>query len=497
MTDRSTRWILWAKPEEGEEPERAASAAGRQELFRADPPRPRRAPPPVRQTAPAGGEVAPLDLYVSNGSGASGPAGTPRVHPVGHVNPEIADLLDRIISDRLVEVLYQPLIDTVTDQVVGFEALSRGPKGPLEFPDRLFAAARALGRAGELDWVARAAAFRGFIDATMDPTMTLLVNVERDSLISPCPDELLDVIWEAESKLRVCVDVAGRSLSRHPREVLETVRRARAARWGVALDDLEISLSGLSLLPVLEPDVIKVSQTMLDTGMVGARTAFFAALAESERTGATTIIEQVEDETAKATAMSAGARYMQGYLFGKPAPLPAGLPKPRHPLRLLAPAEATSATPFTLAVERGLRVSEGITIEGVRRLVVWMSQSATDLSEAPFLATVLPAEIDRAAFAMVNGLLERAPLAVVLGADVSTYEDWSVRVANLPAEHPMRNERCHISLSNTSGMMIVARQTVPDRWDVAVSQDPVLCRDAVRLVLGVVDELEGGVRHGG
>ena len=136
--------------------------------------------------------------------------------------------------------------------------------------------------------------------------------------------------------------------------------------------------------------------------------------------------------------------------------------------------------------------------EGLQRLILWMGQTVGDAAGSAFVAVVLPEKsLDRQSKTMLTSLLERSPLGVVLGADVSVFEDWSVRTADLALGHPLRDERCWIALSHTSAMMLSARKTGTGRWGVVVSQDQGLCRDAVRLLLGIVDELEGGVRHSG
>src|SRR3954468_19875153 len=54
--------------------------------------------------------------------------------------------------------VYQPIVNLDTTEVVGYEALARGPEGsPLERPDRLFATAHACGLLTELEWACRAA----------------------------------------------------------------------------------------------------------------------------------------------------------------------------------------------------------------------------------------------------------------------------------------------------------------------------------------------------
>ena len=76
----------------------------------------------------------------------------------------------RIIDGRAVRAVFQPLIDLASGDVVGFEALARGPAGSmLESPGALFEAAYGIGRVAELDWVCRAAAFQAAARAEPRP----------------------------------------------------------------------------------------------------------------------------------------------------------------------------------------------------------------------------------------------------------------------------------------------------------------------------------------
>ncbi|MBJ7452787.1 MAG: EAL domain-containing protein, partial [Blastococcus sp.] len=89
--------------------------------------------------------------------------------------------LDRVL-DGGVRSVFQPIVDLDSDCVVAYEALARGPEGPLERPDAMFAAARAAGRLAELDEACRAAAFRGAVAHNLLAPTTVFVNVEPDVL---------------------------------------------------------------------------------------------------------------------------------------------------------------------------------------------------------------------------------------------------------------------------------------------------------------------------
>src|SRR2546421_5323188 len=293
----STRWILWSRD-------------GRQGPVDS-PARPATSGLSGRPSGGAGSGPSPARSAAALGEAADGrarqlePAGAGLRSAVADAATDAHDassptgrLINEIIAARAVEVEYQPVFDVDNKQVVGFEALTRGPDGPLRSPLHLFAAARLVGRLGELDWICRAVALRGLLEAELHPAISLFVNVEPDSLIEPCPEDLLETIWEAENRLRIMIDLTGRTLSRYPREVLETVRRARAARWGVALSHVEFSAAGLALLPTIEPDVIKLDHPLLATGQGHVSAAITGALSEAERTGAALVVQRVEDESA-------------------------------------------------------------------------------------------------------------------------------------------------------------------------------------------------------
>jgi EAL domain-containing protein (putative c-di-GMP-specific phosphodiesterase class I) len=392
-------------------------------------------------------------------------------------------------------------VDRSRNQVVGFEALARGPQGPLRSPAQLFKAARRRGRLGELDWVCRATAFRAMLNADLPRSLSLFVNVEADSLIEACPDDLLPTIVEAESRLRVFIDIAGPTLTRYPSQVLETVRRARAAGWGVALDDLEFSPAGVAMLPTIEPDVIKLDQHTLSGGLVHAGSPVLAALAEKERTNASLLVKRVESEAEATIAQAYGLRYLQGRLLGREGPLPKSVPVPNAPLPIVHQDLADGPkSPYEVLTQHGGRPSTDINQASLDSLIragaveVCSTDRPQVVASISPTGTVTPPET----LHMFRILLERSPLIIVLGPDVSEWNDWRVRASDVPAGHPLGSECCFATLSPTGALAIAGhrRSAANDpypTWTVALSQDPALCREVFRHLVATVDTLAGGV----
>jgi EAL domain-containing protein (putative c-di-GMP-specific phosphodiesterase class I) len=500
--DSSTRWILWERPA-SEAPAVTGTPAGGSAAARArgdadtdadagikrvDLPDPD--PEPTLPPAPA-----------ALRTGRAAPGLT--THP-GARSLSLQDhaLIERIVAGREVTVEYQPVLDIRGGQVVGFEALSRGPAGPLRSPDRLFAAATAAGLAGQLDWVCRAAAFRQMLTQNLPPSISLFVNVEADSLIEPCPEDLLETIWQATAKLRVFIDIAGRTVTRYPAETLETVRRARAAGWGVAMGDIEFSPRAQSMLPTLEPDVLKLNHRVLTMASAEAGPAISALLSESEHTGAAVMLERVEDAAAMRVGRCVGANFQIGRLFGMPGGLPTSLPPPITAIPLHTAGPPVTESPWDLVTAHAGQVANGVRHEEAMHVLRALVSQVIPTATPPVVAALLPdwnglSPEHKMVFQM---LMERCPLVLLLGGSVASLSDWHIRAAELPKDHPLSDgEFCLAALSPIASLTMAIRPAdrTGEMLDMAVTHHPGTCRQVIRELINVADTLEGGVRHVG
>src|SRR5215216_7045376 len=222
-----------------------------------------------------------------------------RMPEVAHPSPTAAEDFRRVLDERAIQPLFQPLIDLETRHVLGYEALARGPMGStLESPAALFGAAWRAGRVAELDWVCRAAAFTAASRSGLLPPLTLFVNAEPVTLGVACPDDLKSAIELGQDRLRVVVEVTERAVAGAPAQLLATVAQARRAGWGVALDDVGAAPASLAVLPFVRPDLIKLDMRLLQ-GRTTAEAAHIintinTVWAHAERTDAVVIAEGIE-----------------------------------------------------------------------------------------------------------------------------------------------------------------------------------------------------------
>jgi EAL domain-containing protein (putative c-di-GMP-specific phosphodiesterase class I) len=100
----------------------------------------------------------------------------------------------------------------------------------------------------------------------------------------------------------------------------EVVKRYREAGARIAIDDFGAGYSQIDRVLSLQPDILKLDMRLFKAaargGISGEMVKALALMAE--RTGCWIIAEGVETNAELDFALECGARYLQGYLFGKP-----------------------------------------------------------------------------------------------------------------------------------------------------------------------------------
>ena len=153
-----------------------------------------------------------------------------------------------VVARGLVRTVFQPVVDLSSGAMVGYEALTRGPAGPLEQPTALFAAARTQGLLRELDGLCRRVAVASAIQRGLFAPLTVFINVEPQELDPAGLDPLIDLARSAAGRLQVVLEVTERALAARPADLLASVHRLRAAGWRIALDDVGVDDLSLAFM---------------------------------------------------------------------------------------------------------------------------------------------------------------------------------------------------------------------------------------------------------
>ncbi|GAB7189319.1 EAL domain-containing protein [Kineococcus sp. NUM-3379] len=238
--------------------------------------------------------------------------------------------LRQAVGTDALHLVYQPEVDTVTGELVGFEALLRwtspglGTVSPADFipvaeENGLIVE---IGRRVLLDACRQLASWRAGHPATRGVTMW--VNVSPHQLADPgfvaTVTDALDATGLPGAALGL--EITETAVMADPEAARATLTRLRRLGVRVALDDFGTGYSSLAVLKSLPVDVVKVDrsfvrglgQDLSDTRLVAAIVSMAHALDLS------VVAEGVEEEGQHAVLRELGCEVSQGYLFGRPVP---------------------------------------------------------------------------------------------------------------------------------------------------------------------------------
>jgi EAL domain-containing protein (putative c-di-GMP-specific phosphodiesterase class I) len=351
--------------------------------------------------------------------------------------------LGDVLAQAAIDIGYQPVVDLDTREIVGYEALARGPRGgALESPDVLFAAARAAGRLDELDWMCQRQALMGALKAGLQAPHVLFLNVEPDTS-GFMPLELRSLYARATSQMTVAVEVTERALTERPAALLGHVADMRAVGCAVALDDVGTEAGSLAMMAVLAPEVIKFDlQLVAGSADADIADVVNAVTAQAEHSNATILVERIETEADAQFAEALGARLAQGWLYGRRGPLTHAPPRPSSPVSVAATSrlDPRDTTPFAL-VSGARRVRRT-----GRALVDAMTHQLEEHARAAGDGAVLLSAFKHAsafspdARARYAGLARSVAFCGVLGQDMPSEPAHGVRGALVHATDPLRLE---------------------------------------------------------
>ncbi|WP_373308402.1 EAL domain-containing protein [Cellulomonas marina] len=240
------------------------------------------------------------------------------------------DLPHAVAAEQFV-LHYQPIVATATGEVLGHEALVRWqhPERGLLAPGAFLPAVQAGGLMVELGaWVLRTAvraAARGFGGAAGRDDAAVSVNVSAQQLVR---GDLVATVREAPAETglppaRLLLELTESELLPGTVDVAGVLAELRGLGVRLAVDDFGTGWSNLAHLARLPLDVVTVDRSfLLALPDEHRRDVLAATVAMTSALGARCLIEGVETPEHLALARAVGSDYAQGYLLGRPVPLP-------------------------------------------------------------------------------------------------------------------------------------------------------------------------------
>jgi EAL domain-containing protein (putative c-di-GMP-specific phosphodiesterase class I) len=232
---------------------------------------------------------------------------------------DIRARVEATLATHAFRIAYQPVVRLTDGETVGFEALARFERGT-DPPDWWFQAAASVGLAVDLEMAVAREALRGL--PQVDASHYIAVNVSPATMAT---DRLQELCGTHEGR-RIVVELTEHTRVDDYRTLLAQVAALRGQGVRVAVDDAGAGFSTLRHVLHLEPELIKLDQS-ITAGIErkpGHQNLIAAMQTFAQGTAACLVAEGIESPETRDALHRLGVPYGQGFYFGKPGALPGG-----------------------------------------------------------------------------------------------------------------------------------------------------------------------------
>lgn len=235
------------------------------------------------------------------------------------------ELLHDAITRQDFSPVFQPIFDLASGEMIGIEALSRGPKGSeLESGETLFSLAEKTEMLLPLERICRAQALAAAANIGKDCKIFLNLSpaaVSDPEFLGPGFPE--QIARHGLSPDQIVLEITERTYVVYQELFREVLARFRQQNFRIAVDDVGTGYSSLASLADIEPDYLKFD-TVFVRGIDRHPTKqelLDALLSFARKMQTKVIAEGIESEEELKTLRALRVPYGQGYLLGRPLPI--------------------------------------------------------------------------------------------------------------------------------------------------------------------------------
>lgn len=243
----------------------------------------------------------------------------------GSISLETAMLLSEfreILDQARFEIVYQPVVSLRSGGILGWEALTRGPRESyFRRPEILFSFAEQAALLYPLERVCRRLALENLGD--LGPDQKLFLNIHPRTISDPnfVKGETMRLIGEMGLKpSNIVFEITERHCIKDFPNFNKTLEHYRSQGYMVAVDDVGSGFSSLQSIAEIRPNFIKIDMSLVrDINLSSIKRALLETfITFAEKIGCAIIAEGIEAEEELTTLASIGAHYGQGYFLGRP-----------------------------------------------------------------------------------------------------------------------------------------------------------------------------------
>lgn len=217
----------------------------------------------------------------------------------------------RMIANRQIYPVYQPIIDASKNKTIGYEALARSPKNMSA--ETMFDEAEKCGLIRNLDALCVYNAIENapngkpiFVNIMPYTLVWLIVSGKISRVLDKVSTPIVFELVEIE---RISGDLS---------ELISAAEKIREWGFKIAIDDISQGFNRLQVIPLLCPDYIKIDRTLSTNCSMHHNVIKKNIVNMAKEMGSTVIAEGIETEQEFTNLLNLGVDIFQGYYFAKP-----------------------------------------------------------------------------------------------------------------------------------------------------------------------------------
>ncbi len=230
--------------------------------------------------------------------------------------------LKKIIENSNIRIVFQPILSLKNGEILGYEALSRGPVGSFfENPLNLFNFAKEHDMLFQLEKVAREKALQAA--RNIGPNLKIFINVD--------PHVIYDKTFKSGvtrnylkdlslSEKNIVIELTERTFIEDFKAFKLSLDHYREQGFNIAIDDTGAGYSGLQSIVSLPFDFIKIDRSLVsDIDIDPVKQALLEAFIKfSRRINSRIIAEGIETREELEILIDLGVDYGQGFVIARP-----------------------------------------------------------------------------------------------------------------------------------------------------------------------------------
>ena len=227
-----------------------------------------------------------------------------------------------LLAQKNIRIVYQPVVNLNTGEILGYEALSRGPEGSFfASPLNLFGYAQKTQDLYALEKIAREKALAGLGQLLRETKLFLNINPQVVNDPSFRPDEISEFLASLGAVAnQVVFEITERTSIDDFSSFRRSLEHYRQKGFLIAIDDAGAGYSSLQAIAEIQPDFIKIDYSLVkDIDKIATKKKLLETFhIFAQKTNSQIIAEGIETEDELAALINMEIPFGQGFFLARP-----------------------------------------------------------------------------------------------------------------------------------------------------------------------------------